>query len=33
VDEVLPDEFPLSLFYVSLQSKLAADAQAVAGVA
>jgi hypothetical protein len=33
VDEVRPDEFPLSLFYVSLQSKLAVDAEAVAGVA
>ena len=30
VDEVLDDEFPLSLFYVSLQGKLAADAPAVA---
>jgi hypothetical protein len=27
IDEVLDDEFPLSLFYVSLQAKLAADAQ------
>ena len=26
VDEVLDDEFPLSLFYVSLQNKLAAAA-------
>ncbi|HEU4658395.1 MAG TPA: DUF6421 family protein [Capillimicrobium sp.] len=30
VDEVLDDEFPLSLFYVSLQQKLAADSQPVA---
>jgi hypothetical protein len=33
VDEVLPDEFPLSLFYVSLQGKLAAAAEPVAAVA
>ncbi|MCW2958316.1 MAG: hypothetical protein JWP18_1119, partial [Solirubrobacterales bacterium] len=25
IDEVLEDEFPLSLFYVALQSRLAAD--------
>jgi hypothetical protein len=29
IDEVLDDEFPLSLFYVSLQQKLAADAALV----
>jgi hypothetical protein len=33
VDEVLPDEFPLSLFYVSLRAKLAAAAEPVAAVA
>jgi hypothetical protein len=27
IDEVLDDEFPLSLFYVSLQARLAADAE------
>jgi len=32
VDEVLPDEFPLSLFYVSLQGKLAAEPVGVSGV-
>ena len=30
IDDVLDDEFPLSLFYVSLQQKLAADAAPVA---
>jgi hypothetical protein len=29
VDEVLPDEFPLSLFYASLQNKLVAESVAV----
>jgi hypothetical protein len=33
IDEVLDDEFPLSLFYVSLQAKLAADAEEAALVA
>jgi hypothetical protein len=33
IDEVLDDEFPLSLFYVSLQAKLAADADEAAAAA